>query len=386
MIQARLAACMLGLCGLSVPAMPQAFGQGPSARFTQQIDSAAVYLNPLHVNQWVGLDANNSISGKLVAIDAAGELSPRPAVDVSLVQKGKAITRASTDANGAFHFTNIPAGTYSFVAQGEYTFATFGIHVLPVGSGSSSSFQVYASTTSSGKAIELIRENWVPVSQGGAAPMFTKDPLGDKRIVNSSPKVLLQNGDLFGQVAPAGRQSSEQDLTGNVAYALQGGQSVAAAPVGRDGKFRMIALPAGVYDLVVVGEDGTAVLAFEAVGPQPIANNQSASSTRFVAFQDTENALNVEMSEPMNLDNSEEIPAPVIEDTGFLIPGNGQPFLGRGGGGGGGGFGGGAGGGGGGLGGGGIGGLLGIAGLAVGIAALSQDDNFNPLQSTIITP
>ncbi len=384
MIQARLAACMLGLCGLSVPAMPQAFGQGPSARLTQQIDSAAVYLNPLQVNQWVGLDANNSITGKLVAIDAAGELSPRPAVDVSLVQKGKAIIRASTGADGAFHFTNIPAGTYSFVAQGEYTFATFGIHVLPAGSGSSSSFQAYASTTSSAKAIELIRENWVPVSQGGASPMFTKDPLGDKRIVSSSPKVLLQNGDLFGQVAPAGRQSSEQDLTGNVAYALQDGQSVAAAPVGRDGKFRMIALPAGVYDLVVVGEDGTAVLAFEAVGPQPIANNQSASSARFVAFQDTANALNVEMSDPMNLDNSEEIPAPVIEDTGFLIPGNGQPFMGRGGGGGG--FGGGAGGGGGGLGGGGIGGLLGIAGLAVGIAAISQNDNFNPLQSTIITP
>ena len=279
-----------------------------------------------------------------------------------------------------------PAGAYAFVAQGDYTFATFGIHVLPVGSGSSPSFEAYASSVSPAKARELIADNWVP-TQSVASKIFQKDPLGDRRIVTSSPKILLQNGDLLGQMSGAGQRIAEQDLTGNIAHVFQGGQNVASAPVGRDGKFRIIGLLAGVYDLVVVGEDGTAVMGFEAVGPRPITDNQSTGNARFVAFQDSANAINAEMADPMDLNQiSEEIPGPAIEDSGILIPGFGQPMMG-GGGGGGSGFGGGSGGGGGGgLGGGGVGGLLGIAGLAVGVAALSQNDNFNPIQASIIVP
>ena len=393
MIKARIAVFILGFCGpLIMPTAQLAFGQDIAVEVTQRFDSSEVFLNPLIVNQWVGLNANKSITGKLVAYDEAGELLPRSGVEVSLVQNGKAVSRGLTDTAGAFQFKEISVGTYNFVAQSEYSFATFGIHVLAVGSGSPTSFEVCVSTASSASAKELIKENWIP-AESEAPRVYEKDPQVGKRIVSTSPKVLLQNGDLLGQVSRPGLQISEQDLTGNVAHILKAGRSVAAAPIGRDGKFRIVSLAPGIYDLVVVGKNGNAVIGFEAVGPKPIANHRSAAAGRLVSFQETANALNIELATP-GLD-TEEVPSPTFEETGMMDPGYGQPFIGGGfaspGGfngfsGGSGSGGGGIGGGGGGFGGGGLGGLLGIAGLAVGVAAISGNDNFNPDQASIIAP
>jgi hypothetical protein len=390
MLRARLA--VFGICGLlSLVTSPLAKGQDPTAELTKRIDPAAVYLNPLCVNQWVGLTANKSINGRLVAFDDTGEVLPRRAVEVSLVQKGKTISQAITDADGEFQFKDIAAGTYNFVAQSDYCFATFGIHVLPAGSGSPTSFAACAATLPATDAKELMKDNWVP-SEAAVPRFFERDPLVDKRVVANTPRVHLQNGDLLGQVSRPGLPISEQDLTGNVAHIFKAGRSIAAAPIGRDGKFRIASLEAGIYDLVVVGEDGNAVIGFEAVGPKPIASNQSADVARLVSFQDIANTLNIELAAPTVIgQEAEVVPSPPVQDTamdagfgqplmggGFSVPGGGFP--------GGAGFGGGAGGGGGGIAGGGLGGLLGIAGLAVGVAAISGNDNFNPIQATIITP
>ncbi len=388
MFRARITVFVLGFC-CSISAL--ALGQNPVAELTQRIDPAAAYLNPLQTNQWIGLNADRSISGKLVTFDGASEVLPRRAVAVSLVQRGKTISQVMTDADGEFQFKDIAPGIYNFVAASEYCFATYAIHVLPSGSGSPSSFEACAATIPSAQALELIKESWVP-SESYNAKRFDKDPLGEKRVVSTSSRVLLQNGDLHGQVSRPGLPISEQDLTGNVAHVFKAGQSVAAAPVGRDGKFRIVNLEPGAYDLAVVGEDGNAVVGFEAVGPKPIAIDQSGDSGhRLVSFQDLGNSLNVELAVP-SVPGSEEVPPPV-EDTVVLDQGFGQPFMGGGfaapggfgGGFGGGGVGGGGVGGGGRVGGG-IGGLLGIAGLAVGIAALSSNDDFNPGLATIITP
>ena len=94
-----------------------AVGQEPVAELTQRIEPEATYLNPLQINQWVGLSANKSITGKLVSLDEAGEVSPRSAVGVSLILKGKIVSRAVTGSDGMFQFKDISAGTYSFVAQ-----------------------------------------------------------------------------------------------------------------------------------------------------------------------------------------------------------------------------------------------------------------------------
>ncbi|MDX1925228.1 MAG: carboxypeptidase-like regulatory domain-containing protein [Pirellulaceae bacterium] len=377
MIRAQFAVLMLALCcSVSV-------GQ-------ETVEPEASYLNPLLINQWISLDANNSISGKLVALDEAGEAIPRPAVDVSLVQKGKTLSRAVTDADGTFSFSNIAAGSYSFVAQSEYSFAAFGIHVLPKDSGSPNSFEACVTAVSATAARELLSENWVP-SESEAPRFFEKDPLAGSRVVSTSSKVLLQDGGLVGQVSRAGVPLAEQDLTGNVAHIIKEGRSIAAAPVGRDGKFRIVSLDPGVYDLAVVGDDGTAMIGFEAVGPKPIASRQANGAVRFVSIQDTANQITVELADTADVaQQPEEVPS-VPQDTdltdagitpfmggGFSSPGMGGFSGGSAGGGGGGGAGLGAGGG--------LGGLLGIAGLAVGVAAISGDDNFDPSQASLISP
>jgi hypothetical protein len=386
MIRAQFAVLMLTLfCSVS-------FGQEPSAEPVQRLEPEASYLNSLLVNQWISLDAENSISGKLVALDEAGEALPRPAVDVSLVQKGKAISRAVTDADGIFRFSNIEAGSYSFIAQSEYSFAAFGIHVLPKDSGSPNSFEACVSAVSATIARELIKENWVP-SENQDPKFFEKDPIAVSRVVSATSRVLLQDGQLVGQVSRLGVPLSEQDLTGNVAHIFKAGRSVAAAPVGRDGKFRIASLAPGVYDLAVVGEDGTAVIGFEAVGPKPIASHKAASAARFVSVQDAANQITVELADAADVEQQpEEVPS-VPQDT-ELTDEEFAPFMGggfsspagMGGFSGGSGLGGGGGGGAGMGAGGGLGGLLGIAGLAVGAAAIAGDDNFDPSQATLISP
>ncbi len=389
----RIGALAVFGIGLMV-AVPGAIGQGLVAEPAPRNDLAAAFLNPLQVNQWIGMDNSKSIHGKLISFGETGVVTPRSGVAVKLAQKGKAVSRAVTDSDGMFHFTDIMPGSYSFVAESEYCFATFGIHVLPVGSGSPSSFEACVSAFSSVGATELIRDNWVPSDSVVADVAFDKDPLADKRIVSASPKVQLQDGDLIGQVSQAGQSMSDQDLSGNIAHVFRAGRSIAAAPVGRDGKFRIAALAEGVYDLAVVGEDGCAVIGFEAVGATPVAKLQRPTATKFISRQDVSNSLNIELADPTSVATGpEEVPPPAVADTGeFLDPGFGPSFMGGGFpggggfGGGGGGIGGGFGGGGAGFGGGGIGGLLGIAGLAVGIAAISEDDDFNPDQASLIVP
>lgn len=402
MIRARIL-LVLGLCspssltaGLLVAASfatpSSVLGQDSVGELIERVQPEGTYLNSSQVNQWVSLNASKSITGKLVAFGEEGEILPRSAVEVSLVLSGKTVSRATTGSEGTFQFSNIAPGTYNFVAKSEYSFATFGIHVLPVGSGSPSSFEACASTVSSASVRQLLRDSWVP-KESDAPVVFEKDPLAGKRIISSSPKVLLQNGDLLGQVSLPGIAISEQDLTGNVAHIFKGGQSIFAAPVGRDGKFRIIGLEAGVYDLAVVGEDGTAVIGFEAVGAKPIARHSSIGKTHFVSRQEMANVLSVELAAPSEFDlGPEEVPAELQEPGSlnggfapFMGGGFSTPGIAGGSGLGGGGLGGGGGGiGGGGLGG--IGGLLGIAGLAVGVAALSDEDDFNPLQASPISP
>ena len=354
------------------------------------------FIDSLYVNQWVALNAGNGISGKLVGLSDTGAVAPRPAVQVSLIQNGKAVSNSVTDIDGAFSLQGLVPGTYTFVAKSDFTFATFGVNVLPASSGSPSSINACASTIPFGLAQQIISESWVPSTTVSKVAAFDKDPLGSNREVVTTTKVNLQNGDLVGKVSQAGLALSEQDLSGNVVHVLQGGRIVADAPVARDGSYRVKGLAAGIYDMIIVGKNGTAAVGFEAVGPSPLSKNVSANGTRLVAVQQTVDSLNIELANTTDLPVAEDVPpaGPVVELGApmgdFFAPSMGGGFGAPGGGfggGAGGGFGGGAGGGGGGIGGaGGIGGLLGIAGLAVGVAALSEDDQFDPGQASLIVP
>jgi len=383
MIRTRFALLLLGLCG----SVPLASAQESIGDLTKGVLAPApvpAFIDSLYVNQWIALNANGGISGKLVGLDTSGTAAPRPAVEVVLVQNGNAVASTMTDSSGAFVLQGLVPGTFTFVAKSDFTFATFGLNVLPTASGSPSSLNVCASTIPYGQAFQIISESWVPGNNTVVSSTFERDPLGSNRGMVTTTKVNLQNGDLVGKVSRAGLPLNEQDLSGNVAHVLQGGRKVADAPVSRNGSYRIKNLPAGVYDLIIVGKNGTAAVGFEAVESKAVTSTTSLSQVRFVALQETVDSLNIELANPTDLPNIEEVaPQPIDEFVGPPMD-MGAP-MGGGFGGGGGGLGGGGAGGGGGLGGG-IGGLLGIAGLAVGVAALSSDDDFDPGQATIIVP
>lgn len=386
MIRTRFALLLLGLCG----SMPIASAQESIGDLTKSVLAPApvpAFIDSLYVNQWIALNSNGGISGKLVGLDSTGTAAPRPAVEVMLVQNGKPVTGTTTDADGGFTLQGLVPGTFTFVAKSDFTFAALGLNVLPASSGSPSSLNVCASTIPYGQAFQIISESWVPGSSMVVGSKFENDPLGSERGMVTTTKVNLQNGDLVGRVSRAGLPLNDQDLSGNVAHVFQGGRKVADAPIGRDGSYRIKSLAAGVYDLIIVGKNGTAAVGFEAVDPKAVTSNSSVGAVRLVTLQESVDSMNIELANTSDIPSNQDVPPPVIGEVVGPPMEMGGPMVGGGfAGPGGGGFGGGAGGGGGGIGGGGLGGLLGIAGLAVGVAALADDDEFTPGQATIVAP
>lgn len=364
-------------------------------------------INSLLQREWVTLDSEGSVNGSLGVLDEKGEFTKRPGVEIQISHGGKAIASTISEADGSFKLSGIQPGTYALTAQSEYTFATYALHVLEKGDYLSSDLEIIATSIPVGRAEELLRSHWVPTkSETEYYRVHKQDPLGSERTFSDSSKVRLRGSDLVGRVSRPGWTFEEQDLTGTVAHILKNGEVVGMGPVAKDGYFTIKNLEPGVYDLFVAGDDGLAVVGFEAIASQGVSSSDEPKAivpvkTKLIAVQTAiGDTLCCEMVQP-------EITAPMAVDSGIAMDsgcatcdtgyagsfdpgysGYGYGYSGGYGGGvGGGGLGGGAAGGGG-IGGGigGLGGLLGIAGLATGVAALSTDDDFNGNQATTVTP
>lgn len=354
------------------------------------------FINTLQQRQWVTLKADGVLEGQINGLGASGELESLADVAVSLMLDGKQVALTTTDSEGAFALAGVAPGTYAFVAKSESVFSAYALHVLAAGENLQTSLIVYAANLGQEKTRELVDDHWVPNASetSNYYRNHDEDPLAESRKFNDSHRIELQNGNLVGRVSRPGWAYSEQDLSGSLARVFKNGEVIGTAPVAKDGYFTIAGVEPGVYDLFVGGDDGIAVVGFQAIAGQSAAQQATEESAVLVSAQagccDT---LCCEMVQPVEI-----VPPAIQESIVMNEPGCcgdviGDPVLGGGfaspgGYGGGGGFGGGGGGGGvgGGMGGHGIGGLLGIAGLAVGIAALSQDDDFNPVPATNIVP
>lgn len=347
-------------------------------------------INPLYQKQWVKLDSEGTLRGKVLLIESNGQLSGRIDNRVVLSRDGKIIYESKSGSGGIFEIKGVTPGTYALQAIGEYTFAANAIHVLPAQAAHlPDSIDVYTSTMGP-QIMQILRGTSVPmdlaVGQDKYYRDFTSDPLVAVRQFNAGHKVTLQNGTLVGRVSRPGWTFAEQDLSGCVARIYQAGKMVAEARVGRDGFYSFKNVVPGVYDLVVSGVDGFSVMKFEAVSDAvalPAQTSVSRNSVRLVSANLQSNSvLNSELVSPSEMVVVEEVVevVEVVEEQPEMIGG----FGGGGGGFGGGGFGGGGVGGGAGGGVGGIAGLAGVAGLAVGVAALANNDD--PTPPSIILP
>lgn len=401
----------LTLARISLAALLAAVGGFASAQAPEAVlvlegaaTSSPDMINLLHQREWVRLDDNGNVTGKLSVLNAEGAVEGRVGSKIVVSRNGKAVLETISDVDGAFVLAGLKPGAYAIQSRGDFTFAAYALHVLPAASKHlATDLEMYASVIPSQRASELLNSSMVPVDLDAGQDVyyreFAKDPLAEKREFNKSHKVALRDGALVGRVSRPGWTFGEQDLTGTIAQIVREGKVVAKTPVGKDGYYRVEKLEPGVYDLFVSGDDGFAVLAFEAVESNEPVASKNGTAARLVSTQVgmASDCLSCEMiyQPEFNACSSCQVAqAPILsecDNCGEAAPVMGGGFAGPGGfagGGAGGGFGGGAGGGGGGFGaaGGGIGGLLGIAGLAVGITALSNNDSFNANLGTLIAP
>lgn len=361
-------------------------------------------INLLHQREWVRLNDKGVIEGTLMTLSSKGEKEARVGAKIVVSKDGKALFETVSDVGGKFTIEGLEPGTYALQSRGDLTFAAYALHVLPKGSEHlASDLEVLACIIPAARATELIAADAVPADWNAAQDVYyrvhSEDPLAGERKFNNSPQVVLRDGDLVGRVSRPGWTFPEQDLTGTVAQIVREGEVVRKAAVGKDGYYVVEDLEPGVYDLFVSGDDGFAVLAFEAVNPsEPVAAHSAAPrlvSTQVGMVSDCLSCELIQQPEVSACSTCGEVIIEEIVDScgcgvepcgcgvpdplgGGLVGGGGFYGGGYGGFGGGGGYGGGAGG---------LGGLVGAAGLAVGIAALADDDDgFNVNVGTVIAP
>lgn len=355
------------------------------------------HINFLHQREWVRLDAKGSIAGKLMVIGETGQTEGRVGAKVLVSRDGKIVRETKTDVGGVFSLDGLKPGTYAIQCRGDYTFAAYALHVMPADATHlTADLEIYASVIPKEVATSLLTSDLVPADLQAGSDVYyrdyQKDPIAAERKFNNSHKVVLRDGTLVGRVSRPGWTFAEQDLSGTVAQIVQSGKVVAKTAVGKDGYYEFKNVQPGVYDLFITGNDGFAVLAFEAIASnEPVASK--AGSVRMVStlVGMASDCLCCEMIQQPEIICCEPAPMPVIEEVVVNDPcgipvdscGCGAPpvcgsgysggFSGGYGGGGGGGFGG-------------AGGLLGIAGLALGVAAIATNDDDNGFNVNLATP
>ena len=410
MLRVSFSAMILGLVFVS-PSIAQEPGEQASILEGRSADM----INMLHQREWVRLDDRGGIAGTLMTLTTDGSREARVAATIVISKDGESIVETKSDASGRFTLEGLKPGTYALQARGDVTFAAFALHVLPAGADHlSSNLDVYASVIPAADATRLISADVAPADWDAGQDVYYRvhrqDPIAEQRKFNDSHQVVLRNGDLVGRVSRPGWTYAEQDLSGGIAQIVRDGEVIRKAPIGRDGYYVVKNLNPGVYDLFVTGDDGYAVVAFQAVrGSQQktVASTPFEGAAKFVSTEVgapqlvstdvgmVSDCLCTEMIQPPEITAcstcSEEI---IIEEEIIAIDECGcgldpclceapAPCCGGGMVGGGGFYGGGGGGGFGGFGGAGI---LGAAGLAIGVAALADDDDDDFFRRPITPP
>lgn len=361
----------------------------------------AEMINRLHQREWVRLHEDGKVYGRVVVIENKGNLSGRIDNSVILSRDGKIVQQTKSGTDGWFELEGVQPGTYALQAAGEYTFATFALHVLPAdASHLASSLDVYT-TTIGNKVRDLLISSMVPTElQVGKDQYYrshSPDPIADTRQFNRDHQVKLQDGNLIGRVSRPGWSYNEQDLSGTIAHVLKGGEVVHKAQVDKDGYYKIEGLQPGIYDMVVAGVDGYAAFKFEAVNEYDAQETQVTSNSNDVHLVSTaaksaklvsmvqSDCLNCELVSQTDVFPTAAVSEGAVTgecDTCGVVQscgGGGSPCCG-------GGY---AGGGGGGGGGGGFagGGMLGLASTAGGVVALAtRGGGRTPPPPTIIAP
>lgn len=367
MWQRLIMVCSLLVTWQSVWGQSEVVPVPKSAANVSQLSAAA----EVYHTGWGFANEAGELTGKVLCIGARGQTIPQGNATVTLSQNLQVLASGQTASDGSFSFSGVEEGVYEIATESVDCYAMFSFQVMrAVANRTPPPMLVFASSLSHARVDEVLETLWTPVDSADASNQPFESVLGPRLSAVQTQRVSLFNGRVNGQVAFANPLNVPEI---HVVKVFRGGTQIASAPVDRQGRFSFIASP-GPID-VVLGGSAYAVLGAELVDSTQLSALTNSSprfvSTAMQAAPPAQTLLVPAVGGP----GVDALPPPPALGAPMGVPmtpmaGGFGPW----GGGTRGGFGGGGYGGGGWGAGNLAGALLGAAGLAVGIAALEDDD------------
>ncbi|MDP1562395.1 MAG: hypothetical protein Q8M16_13540 [Pirellulaceae bacterium] len=288
---------------------------------------------------------------------------------VSLLKGSEVIARANSGIDGAFSFSNVEPGKYTFVSASKSAISSFGIEV------------VAATATEGDAALRAFAAPRNSLVEGfaSAAGKNVAAAIESSEVFRATESIDLVDGIFQGKIS-----AFNGKVAGNTIALVSGNEVVAEATTDAQGMFAFADVQPGFYSVVARGEGGFAAVAVQV---NDSAASVAPAETVYTSLVVRQEGFSATMSDsPVEYEIVEEIVSvEVIEETPAGVPGYGY--------GSGGGFGGGQFGGSGGMGGGGfnLGGIGELIGLGIGAWVLTKvidkiDSNDNKQWKPIPNP
>jgi hypothetical protein len=304
----------------------------------------AVASETAHV---VRLTESGMLRGVVNTYNTGGKASVGNAV-VSLLKGSQVVARVNSGIDGAFSFSNVDPGKYTFVSASKDAISSFGIEVVAATSAEgAATLRAFAAPRNS------VVEGFASAAGKNVAPA-----IDDSQVLRATESVDLVDGIFQGKISALNGR-----FAGNTVSLVRGNEVMAEATTDAEGAFAFANVEPGFYSVVARGEGGFAALAVQVNDPASASAPAETVYTSLVVRQD---GFSATMSDsPVEYEIVEEIVSvEVVEEDPAGVPGYGY----------GGGYGAGGGYGGGGFGGGGfsMGGIGELIGLGIGAWVLTE--------------
>ena len=272
----------------------------------------------------IKMNREGSVQGRITGIQSDRQAVGLAELNVFFVQDGEIVNQTKTNSDGEFLVEGMSEGAYSFVATGENGFAAYGVQVV-ANSGSDQPNNIEASAVSPKfSVVQEILDNRVPEEiteeiQQLASRVQPND-------VVSSNRVLLNNGQLSGNVIPIWGQ--RQSVDGTYVHIIKDDVKVAETQVNAKGEFTIDNIEPGIYDFVAAGPSGFAAVSFEAV--QDVESVvEEVTSLDDIAIDVLDEAIDSE-EVPVAIPDSASLPLDAAQGSGTSAPiisqGSGSSF------------------------------------------------------------
>ena len=223
-------------------------------------NTSATRINALR-NHTVTINEDGEVQGRVASIGHKSKRANGIAeAGVYFIQNGEIVQKSYTNDDGTFVVKGLEEGIYSFVSAGEFSFATCGVNLVKSDANEENYLEV-AAITPNVQAIQQIIENELPESvKNDLALSLNSIDVRPSNVVGTN-RVALDGDVLRGQVVSL----VSNELKKTKAHLFRANTKVKEFSIDSDGSFEIDNVKAGVYDIVVVGEQGLAAVSFEAV-------------------------------------------------------------------------------------------------------------------------